>query len=87
MTSHYTGQDLADLRVRAAGEGWDFATVRSMTEPYKIDHAARCIYVDGRLPVDVWMEAIYTASTQLVGATIIPMPRPLRTGRSRKHTG
>ena len=67
MTSELTGDDLADLHKLADDHQLGWHTVRNLPQPYITDDKGRVVYVDGRLEIHHYLEALHAGLNALMG--------------------
>jgi hypothetical protein len=77
-----TGDDVADLHLVADAHQCTWATSPDLVIPYLIDHENRYVWVNGRLELPAYFEAIGTGIDEIVRGlgtnTVVPFRR--RTG-------
>lgn len=80
--SPLTGNDVADLHLVADAHNCTWATATGLPAPYLIDYEARCVWVNGRLELPSYFEAIRTGLDEIVrdlgNDTVVPFRQ--RTG-------
>ncbi|HEY9418186.1 MAG TPA: hypothetical protein VIQ30_25785 [Pseudonocardia sp.] len=61
-----TGNDVADLHLVADAHHCTWVTTTGLTTPYIIDHDNRCVWVNGRLDLPTYFEAIRCGIDEIV---------------------
>jgi hypothetical protein len=81
--SPLTGDDVADLHLVADAHECTWVNTRGLAGPYLIDLDNRCVYVNGRLDLAAYFEAIRTALNEItrgLGTTTVVPFRQRNTG-------
>ena len=62
-----TGNDVGALIQTAQARGYTYGPSTGLHQPYRIDHAARTIYLDGALDLYAYYAALAAALADLAG--------------------
>lgn len=73
-----TGNDIAAIAEAATRHGVRWKTERELPAPYIIDHHARTIWLNGRLTVGLYFEALWQACDEIseFADNVVPLRRP-----------
>jgi hypothetical protein len=78
MDAAVTGNDVGRLLQTVYARGYSWGACDTLGRPYAIDRDDRAIYLDGRLPVGAYFEALASALRELsVDGLKVLHPRPV----------
>lgn len=67
---HLTGDHVADLLDTADADGIHWTNIHGLPQPYITDRTSRIVYVDGRLTLPHYYEAVADGIRELRGGAI-----------------